>query len=129
MPYNSSNNNYFAYRKQLGCQGEQAVVENLTKRGYNILATNYQKKVGEIDIIAQKKEILAFVEVKLRTKQYFHTSRVITPSKQRKIIKTAQRFILERKLFDYVYRFDVALVGYKDNTFAITYIPNAFTKR
>ena len=127
MPLHSSNN-HFTYRKQLGSQGEQAVVEELTKNGYSILATNYQKKVGEIDIIAQKNEILAFIEVKLRTKQYFNTSQVIIPSKQQKIIKTAKYFILEHKLFDYVYRFDVALVEYKDDTFVITYIPNAFTK-
>lgn len=127
MPLNSSNQ-HISYRRLLGNRGEQAVADYLIKQGYSLLATNYQKKSGEIDLIVQKNEIVAFVEVKLRTKQYFNTSQVITPSKQRKIIATAQRFILEQRLFDQVYRFDVALVEYNNDNPVITYIKNAFTQ-
>lgn len=116
--------------KQLGSKGELLVAQKLQNEGYTLLAQNYTARSGEIDLIAIKDEVIAFVEVKLRTKQYFQLSQVIVPSKQRKIITTAKLFISRNlHLGPKSYRFDVALVE-KEPTqdFAITYIPNAFTE-
>lgn len=126
MPLKSSKRHIS--KRLLGNRGEQAIADYLVKQGYTIIATNYQKRSGEIDLIAQKNELIAFIEVKLRTKNYFNISEVITFSKQRKIIATAQRFILEQSLFNHIYRFDVALVEYNNDNSVITYIKNAFTK-
>ena len=46
--------------------GESAVCRYLMQQGYTIRKRNYRIRGGEIDIIAQKGEILAFVEVKTR---------------------------------------------------------------
>jgi putative endonuclease len=107
--------------------GESIVAQYLEDRGFSIVASNYQRRTGEIDLIARKAEVVAFVEVKSRRNCHFNLSEVITPAKQRKIIKTAQRFILENGLFDTVYRFDVALVELENTGDQVTYIENAYT--
>lgn len=52
-------------QKEKGFLAEDLAVEFLKNQGYKILARNWKlKKIGEIDIIAQKKKFLNFVEVK-----------------------------------------------------------------
>lgn len=115
--------------KQLGSKGESLVADKLQQDGYTLLAQNYTTRTGEIDVIAMKNEVIAFVEVKLRRSQYFQLSQVIVPSKQRKIIKTAKLFIARNNFGAKSYRFDVALVEKQPTAdFEITYIPNAFTE-
>jgi putative endonuclease len=124
----STSSNY-AQRKRLGNQGEQATIEHLQREGFHILDHNYYKKCGEIDIIARKDEVIAFVEVKLRSNHYFNTSEVINFSKQKKIIATARYYLLEHNLVDIVIRFDVALVSLAEGSSSISYIQNAFTQK
>lgn len=111
----------------LGKKGEEFVIEYLRKQGFIIIAQNYRQRFGEIDIIAQKHEVLAFVEVKLRKDIYFMLSEVINLTKQRKIIKAAKFFISTNNFkVDLVFRFDVALLELKNDIYKITYIPDAF---
>ncbi len=120
--------NHYTIRHTLGATAEQAVGTFLQKQGYTILQYNYSIRVGEVDLIVQRQEVIAFVEVKARRMHYFNSSEVVTFAKQKKIIKAARKFCLERTLFNLVYRFDVALVQPIENEFAITYIENAFTQ-
>ena len=113
-------------RRYKGNFGEQKVVEWLQKNGYSILRQNYTCRQGEVDIIAQKDEVVAFIEVKTRLKLYFDLSQVITYSKKKKIIATAKNYISRYGDQNKVYRFDVALVEKVDNNFDINYISNAF---
>lgn len=114
---------------QSGQYAEQWVANHLKQQGYTILATNFAQRSGEIDIIAQEKSVIAFVEVKFRRYEYFNTSQVVVPSKQRKIIKTARVFLATYPHQNMIYRFDVALV-HPDayTTFNLIYITNAFTE-
>jgi len=119
--------------QELGRAGEDIIVLFLEKQGYEILARNYKTLVGgvclgEIDIIAQKDEFLAFVEVKTRKFAYFPISTVVTQGKQRRIIKAAKMFLIKCGLcYERVSRFDVATVLYDDNgNHDIEYIENAF---
>lgn len=115
-------------KSELGRKGERIIKHYLEKQGFIIRAMNYRERGGEIDLIAQKDEILAFVEVKLRRSAYFNISEVIIPAKQRKIIKTASLYIARNKFRDTVYRFDVALLEHQgEEQYIITYLPNAFT--
>lgn len=114
------------HKNRVGAKGEQAAAEWLKKEGFTVHCINYQTRCGEIDIIAQKKELLVFVEVKTRTAITFALSEVITPSKQKRIIKTAYAYIHAHKIVNSVFRFDVALVELNKS---ITYIPNAFSER
>lgn len=112
--------------QSLGSRAEEAVSNHLKNEGYRILDRNFRKRTGEIDIIAQKNEIIAFIEVKFRTSDYFNLSEVITYSKQRKIISAAYSYIAHHQFIDKVFRFDVALVHYINNAYTINYIRNAF---
>ncbi|HBR70663.1 TPA: YraN family protein [Candidatus Dependentiae bacterium] len=113
-------------RLDIGKKGEELVVQWLKKNGYKIVAQNYRSCRGEIDIIAQKNEICTFIEVKRRKSSYFALSEVITKSKQQKITFTAQKFMSERPIHSYAYRFDVALVEGLEGSETITYIEQAF---
>lgn len=115
-------------RKQRGQQGEQLVARYLQQEGFTILARNYARRTGEVDIIAQRGNIIAFVEVKARTSGLFDLTELINKTKQQRIIKAAKCFILARSLHEMIYRFDVALIE-NLNEGTISYIPNAFTEQ
>src|SRR3989338_1473581 len=51
-------------KRQFGDICEKVACRHLAKRGFKVLERNYRKKWGEIDIIAQNKESLCFIEVK-----------------------------------------------------------------
>lgn len=115
------------YNKHFGQAGEAEVKNYLINEGYKILATNFtvNHKVGEIDIIAKKGNIITFVEVKARKIEGMALICQMVPKiKQKKIITMAMIF-LQRERFaidEYVLRFDIALIVNKQ----ITYFENAF---
>lgn len=112
--------------KSLGKRGEASVGKWLEEKGFTVLEYNFSVREGEIDIIAQQGDIIAFVEVKTRKHCYFNTSEVITRSKQIKIMKAAAYYRACHNFVDKVFRFDVALVEYINEPL-ITYIPHAFS--
>ncbi len=112
--------------RTLGPAGEDAVAISLAKDGFSILERNYRIRGGEVDIIARKKDLVVFVEVKARVFGTSGLSEVVTPTKQKKIIFTAKHFLVRNAIENTTVRFDVALV--EGNDFHITYIPNAFTE-
>lgn len=110
-----------------GIQGEQIAKEYLESKGYRIVEINYLTKVGEIDIIAAKNGVAVFCEVKRRsTSKYGSGLESVTPDKIRKIIKTAELFLLKKNASNVPCRFDVILVNDSE---VIEHIPNAFTKQ
>jgi len=104
-------------RKRFGQSGEEAAVAFLKKQGYRILEKNYRVKVGEVDIIAEHKKTVVFIEVKSRAdEEYEAPIEAVTPHKQHKIIQTAQIFLLRNKIVDRAIRFDVVSIsGDPDN--------------
>jgi len=117
-------------KRLLGDQGEQAVAQWLIEHGFVILARNYQTRLGEVDIIATKGEVVAFIEVKTRKSAYFPISNTITYTKQKRITRAATSFILKNKIQNRVLRFDVAAVTNQiSGAYDISYIENAFTTR
>ena len=115
--------------KKFGQQSEEIVIKYLKTQNFTILAHNYKKFFGEIDIIAQKKDLMLFVEVKARKNSKLSLHHLVTYPKQQKIIKTAKSFIAEQScpMQEITFRFDVALLQVQDNHEPqLTYIPNAF---
>lgn len=107
--------------------GESLVVKHLEREGFVIRARNYTRRGGEIDIIAEKKEVRAFIEVKARANEYFCLSELITRQKKNKIIATAYQYNAEHGWRgDLVHRFDIALLVQQNGHYTLTYIPNAF---
>ena len=110
-----------------GIHGEDIVAHHLEKQGFTIVERNYRQRYGEIDIIAQKTDLIVFVEVKARAyNRHFDHTQSITSSKQRKIALVAQRYLAQYHHDDKTCRFDVAIVEYKDTTPTIVYLDNAF---
>lgn len=112
--------------KKLGNLGENLVVKWLYKNGFRILKKNFATRLGEIDIIAEKQDLIAFIEVKTRKKSYFPLSTVIVPSKQRKIIITAKLFLSQNEIINKACRFDVATVILNSSKYDIEYLEDAF---
>ena len=116
--------------KKLGNAGEQFVVSYVQQKGFTVCAQNYRKFFGEIDIIAYKKNLYIFIEVKTRKSADMPMGQLVSPLKQKKIIKTAQTFIAEHQLGSKnICRFDVALVLKNSEIFSIDYLENAFTQQ
>ena len=59
------------YALRAGADGEQTAAELLEAHGLHIVARNYRTRFGEIDLVARDGESLVFVEVRLRTNDYF----------------------------------------------------------
>ena len=113
-------------RTQLGKEGEDRVARYLKDKGFYILEQNYRKPYGEVDIIACKGNLILFVEVKTRQKEYGDIAEIILPSKQKKIITVAKTYIARHNHDTKTCRFDVAFVeGIAERT-RINYIENAF---
>lgn len=84
------------YKKTIGSWGEELVMDYLRKRHYHILAKNYQKPWGEIDLIAEKEGVIIFCEVKTNSKHQgvgFSPERRVNPKKARHILRTAKIFL------------------------------------
>ena len=80
-----------------GNLGEKEAARFLRKSGYKIKEKNYTALGAEIDLIAGKKDITAFVEVKTRNVKHLGEKEArpgssVTPEKQRKIIKAANYY-------------------------------------
>jgi putative endonuclease len=53
-------------RRTLGERGERIAAEHLIRAGYEILATNFRTRFGELDLVAADHRCLVFCEVKTR---------------------------------------------------------------
>ena len=77
-----------------GQLGERFAANFLRKEGYAILAANFKTRFGEIDLIAQKDNILSFVEVKTRGEGALSSpAEAVDYKKQNRIIKAAIQYI------------------------------------
>ncbi|WP_026475983.1 YraN family protein [Alkaliphilus transvaalensis] len=115
-------------KKELGNLGEDLSSKHLRNKGYNILYRNYRTKFGEIDIIAEIKGYIIFVEVKTRSNKSFGLPReAVNYKKQRNYYRLAEHFIQNHKHHgDPNYRFDVIEVYKKGDQYQIEHIENAF---
>ncbi len=100
--------------QNLGDAGEEAAANHLAGLGYAILARKYKKKIGEVDIIAQKGDIVHFVEVK--TSVYYPDSGFlpevrVNRKKAYRLRRTCELYLSETKaLPDQKWQIDVISV-------------------
>jgi len=111
---------------ELGQKGEDIAVEHLIAKGYSILNRNFKFKKAEIDIVCEKSNQLIIVEVKTR-----HTAVIgepylaVTRSKQKQIIKVANKYIEENNVFLDV-RLDVISIVLNQYGMRLEHIEDAF---
>jgi len=118
----------------LGERGEAAAVRHLKRRGYRIIARNYQTGIGEIDILADDKSsgMLVIVEVKAARSENPPPEVHVNHAKQRKLSQLAGRLARQRRFARRAIRFDVIGVVWPDDADAptrLTHHPGAFESR
>ena len=111
-------------------KAEDHVVLWLKIRGWKILAQRFKTPEGEVDIIARKKEIIAFVEVKQR-ETLSQTEDILTQSNISRVMEAAEIWVernFETLGHDFEIRFDLALIeGRLHPLSKVKYMPNAFS--
>ena len=119
-----------SYQKEIGRIGEQLVADWLKAKGNIIVKQNFRCDFGEIDIVAEKDGVIAFVEVKTRSGVKFgKPAEFVNGKKQARIYSASQLYVYNNDI-DLQPRFDVVEV-YLDRTakykpFKIHHIPDAF---
>jgi putative endonuclease len=97
-----------AYRR--GHAGERLAALRLLLTGYRILARRYRTKVGEIDLTAQRGDVIAFVEVKRRDALAAGLE-AVTPQARIRIRRAAELYLRRNPdLADRALRFDVMVI-------------------
>jgi len=95
-----------------GKEGEEAAAVFLKKKGYRILEMNFRTKTGEIDIVAEHKKTVAFIEVKTRSKLNFgQPETAVNEAKQRKLFRVAELFLAKYKITERPCRFDIVAIS------------------
>lgn len=114
--------------QRLGAAGEERATAYLLAQGFTLVARNFRCPLGEIDIIVKNAQQLIFVEVKQRRSQHFGAAaEMVTPSKQKKIILSAQVFLQQHAKYRHLNpRFDVIALDTSGIEAEITWIPHAF---
>lgn len=103
-------------RQEVGKLGEQVAHRYLKKHGYRIREKGFRCRFGEIDIIAQKKDCLVFVEVRARTGLDFGTpEESVTRAKKRRLIASAFTYTSTHQDLPAQWRIDVVAIELDDH--------------
>ena len=107
-------------KQKIGEIGEGEAVAFLMKQGFSILERNYTKKWGEIDIVAEKRDRIYFIEVKsvvrenldnvLRETNDYRPEDNMHPWKLKRLARAIQTYILHKRLDDREWQFDLLVV-------------------
>jgi putative endonuclease len=115
-----------AEHNELGKLGEELAVDFLQQNGYEILETNWTFQKAEVDIIAQKENILAVVEVKTRSSIDFGLPQdFVKPKKIQLLVKAINEYVVSNDL-DVEVRFDIIAINKEGKEFKLEHIEEAF---
>ena len=116
-----------ASHNELGKQGEKAAADFLLSKGYKIRHTNWKSEKYELDIVAEKDNMLVVVEVKTRSTNFFgNPEEFVSNAKMKRIINAANHYIqtYDSKLET---QFDIiSVLKTADGKFNIEHIEDAF---
>ncbi len=115
-----------ALHNLLGKEGEDETIKYLLKKGYTILDRNWRSGKKELDIVAQKDNLLIVIEVKTRRNNiYGNPEDAVTDLKIRRIISSTDAYI-RKKCIDLPVRFDVITLTGNRAPFKIEHFQEAF---
>ena len=114
----------------IGIKGEEEAAKMLETKGYTILAHNWRLGHYEIDLIAENKQEIVFVEVKARTTMFgnIRPEEYVDEAKKRRMITSGNACVRHCKS-NKALRFDIIGIVVDPNTMEVTYrthIENAF---
>ncbi len=99
-------------KQQIGELGEAIAKEHLIQEGYEVIATNWRYKRGEIDVIAKKEELLVFIEIKTRRANDTDTAMMnFTPQKRQRIVNAVYAYLEAHRLPDANWRLDLIAIA------------------
>ncbi|MDP3692086.1 YraN family protein [Bradyrhizobium sp.] len=94
-----------------GLSAEARAAAWLTAKGYRILAKRFRTPHGEIDLVARKRDLVAFIEVKARA-SLDEAAYAVTPRQQARIIAAAQAWLMAHpEHAEFELRFDAVLIA------------------
>jgi putative endonuclease len=125
-PYTGGPSKVFARSsREKGAQGEELARKYLKAEGFKILDVNFHARMGEIDIIAQDKNTIVFVEVKSAAHTSFGDPLNWIPVwKQERIIKASLVYLKSKGLTNSLMRYDVITV--EPNRKVFSHVRDAF---
>ena len=98
-----------AFRTGLSAESRAAAL--LMAKGYRILAKRFRTPYGEIDLVARKRNLVAFIEVKARA-NLDDAAYAVTPRQQQRIIEAAQAWLIAHpEHANFELRFDAMLIA------------------
>jgi putative endonuclease len=96
---------------QTGLSAESRAAAFLMAKGYRILAKRYRTPHGELDLVAKRRNLVAFVEVKARA-TLDEAAYAVTPRQQARIINAAQAWLVAHPDYaEFELRFDAMLIA------------------
>lgn len=111
---------------EFGKLGEQLAVNFLQEKGYQILERNYRYLKAEIDIIAQKQDLLVVVEVKSRSSNHLQEIlETVNEKKKRLLIQAADHYVTTLDL-DVEVQFDIITILKNQNKYVLEHLEDAF---
>ncbi|MCJ8313631.1 MAG: YraN family protein [Saccharospirillaceae bacterium] len=126
------------FNQSSGAQSELIALKYLSKQGLKLKKSNFSCKMGEIDLIMWDKDVLTFIEVKMRsTNDYGGALMSVTFKKQQRIKKAALFYLKQYKSNPPQCRFDVVAIDgnqskkaqkfkYNKKTYELTWVKQAF---
>lgn len=112
--------------KQIGRLGEEYCLSYLIKKKYKILEQNWRYRRYEIDIIAQIKNYIIFIEVKTRKINYLISPETSISISQKKRITDAANDYIKKHKIDFEVRFDIIAITYDNNSYHVNHFKDAF---
>jgi putative endonuclease len=106
-----------------GKVAEDYAVKYLKSKGYKILARNYRKPFGEIDVICKKDGCLVFVEIRSLSGDFMEPCETITYKKRENLLKVAESYLSETGWCGDV-RFDFLGLKWVSRGFQVDHIEN-----
>ncbi len=111
---------------ELGKKGEEIACEFLIQNDWHIKEKNWRTGRAEIDIIANDRHILVFVEVKTRVNDAFEKPEEAVSTKKRRLMIRAAIEYMHKFRHEGAIRFDIISVIIKNEKSFITHLPDAF---
>lgn len=113
-------------KRLLGSRGEDVAARYLKEKGFKILVRNFKTPLGEIDIIAEDRETLVFIEVKTRSDDSFGLPFEAVDGRKRERMRRTALLYLKNIGKERSSRFDVISVEMKDGCCKVDHIIGAF---
>lgn len=115
-------------KRDFGSKFEELAVEYLIEKGYQIIKKNFTfGKSGEIDLIAEIKDVLVFIEVKGRRSYEFGApEQSVTPQKIKHLRRAAEGYLYINGIMDKMCRFDFIGIDLRGDKPIFNHIENAF---